>query len=251
LEGSAVPLEPEYLVGVDLGQRHDYTAICVAERRAVRADGESPEGHGHRPTGPGLARFAGGVGSYDIVHLERQRGEPYTALPGRLHDLLRAIAAAHEERHRRPAKTTLVVDQTGVGVAVVDVLRAAGLDPVAVTITGGDATSRGADRSYRVPKRELVGAVQVLLQGRRLRVAAELAHAPTLVAEFQNFKATISLTGHDSYGAGSDWREGHHDDLVLAVAMAAWFGESVRVPVASVGSYFATGPPERGPFTTR
>jgi len=235
-----MPREPEYIIGVDLGKQHDFTAICVAERRAVRVDGE--------PNQP--ARFAGGVGRYDIVHLERHRGEPYTALPGRLRDLLGAINRAHGGRQRGPAKTTLVVDQTGVGVAVVDVLRAAGLEPVAVTITGGDATTRGADRSWRVPKRELVGAVQVLLQGRRLRVAAELAHAPTLVAEFQNFKAAISLTGHDSYGAGSDWREGNHDDLVLAVALAAWYGESVRVPVATVGSYFAR-PPERGPPPTR
>jgi len=29
-------------------------------------------------------------------------------------------------------------------------------------------------------------------------------------------------TGHDSYEA---WREGDHDDLVLAVAMACWTGE--------------------------
>ena len=42
---------------------------------------------------------------------------------------------------------------------------------------------------------------------------------------FQNFRATISLTGRDSYGAGEDWREGRHDDLVLATAMAAWYGE--------------------------
>ena len=30
------------------------------------------------------------------------------------------------------------------------------------------------------------------------------------------------LTAHDSYGA---WREKEHDDLVLAVALACWYGE--------------------------
>jgi len=241
-----MPPEPEYLIGLDLGRQHDYSAIAIAERRAVRA----PDAPADIPGQP--ARFAAGVGAYDIVHLERQRGEPYTALPGRLRDLLRAIDRAHEGRHRRPAKTALIVDQTGVGVAVVDILRAAGHEPVAVTIHGGDATTRAEDRGWRVPKRELVGVVQVLLQARRLRVAAELAHAPTLVAEFQNFKAKISLAGHDSFGAGEDWREGNHDDLVLAVALACWFGEHVRVPLASVGSYFAPrSPPDRGPFPTR
>jgi len=237
----------EYLVGLDLGQRQDFTAIAVAERRAVRVDGPTDG------AAPGLARFAGGVGSYDVVHLERlPLNTSYVDVPARLHALLRAIDAAHQARQRPPAKTTLVVDATGVGVAVVDVLRAAGLAPVAVTIHGGDATTRGEDRSWRVPKRELVGVTQVLLQGRRLRIAQALPLAPTLVAELQNFKATISLAGHDSYGAGSDWREGHHDDLVLATAMACWYGEHVRVPVASVGSYFAPrSPPDRGPFPTR
>jgi hypothetical protein len=33
------------------------------------------------------------------------------------------------------------------------------------------------------------------------------------------------VTGHDSYGAGEDSRENNHDDCVLAVAMACWYGE--------------------------
>jgi hypothetical protein len=38
-----------------------------------------------------------------------------------------------------------------------------------------------------------------------------------------NFKQTINpITAHDSYSA---WREADHDDLVLSVAMACWFGE--------------------------
>jgi hypothetical protein len=45
-----------------------------------------------------------------------------------------------------------------------------------------------------------------------------------LVREIQNFQVKINLeTAHDSYGA---WREGTHDDLVLAVALALWVAES-------------------------
>jgi hypothetical protein len=53
--------------------------------------------------------------------------------------------------------------------------------------------------------------------------------AETLREELQNFKVTISAGGHDRYGAGGDalsWREQPHDDLVLAVALAAWSCES-------------------------
>ena len=45
--------------------------------------------------------------------------------------------------------------------------------------------------------------------------------------ELHIFKGKVSaLLGHDSYGAGGEWREGPHDDLVPAVAMAAWLGEN-------------------------
>jgi hypothetical protein len=48
---------------------------------------------------------------------------------------------------------------------------------------------------------------------------------PVLMRELQDFRVKISDQGHDSYGA---WREGAHDDLVLAVAVAAWYGERWR-----------------------
>ena len=63
------------------------------------------------------------------------------------------------------------------------------------------------------------------LQAGRLRIAAALPEAGTLRAELENFRAKIGAAGHDSYGAGDDWREGNHDDLVLAAALAVWFGE--------------------------
>jgi hypothetical protein len=42
-----------------------------------------------------------------------------------------------------------------------------------------------------------------------------------------NFQVKISQTGHDSYGA---WREGTHDDLLLAVALACWAAEKKASP---------------------
>jgi len=43
-----------------------------------------------------------------------------------------------------------------------------------------------------------------------------------LVQELLNFKAKPPSASGDTYEA---WREGPHDDLVLAVAIAAWVGE--------------------------
>ena len=68
----------------------------------------------------------------------------------------------------------------------------------------------------------VVGVLQVLLQTRRLQIPRSLPEAAVLVKELENFKAKISLAQKDEV---ESWREGDHDDLVLAVALAAWFGE--------------------------
>ena len=114
----------------------------------------------------------------------------------------------------------MVTDRTGVGRAVYDELREAGLDPIGVTLTAGDAVTRdGAD--FRVPKRDVVSALQMLMMQGRLRIPRHMPHADDLVAELENFRLTINLaTGHDSYEA---WREHEHDDLVLAACLAAWY----------------------------
>jgi hypothetical protein len=181
------------IVGLDLGQVSDFTALAVAER-----DG------------------AAGAPPVAIRHLERWRGLAYPEQVARVHRLQSSPALAG---------APLIVDQTGVGRAVVDMFRAAGLQPIGVSIHGGDVVT-GGGREWRVPKRDLVAIVAVLLQARRLQIAEALPEAPTLAAELTNFRVTIdSHTAHDSYAA---WREQDHDDLVLATALACWWAERPR-----------------------
>jgi hypothetical protein len=72
-----------------------------------------------------------------------------------------------------------------------------------------------------VPKKELVSVLQVLLQFRRIKVPSSLPQAQILVQELLNFKAKIRTPSDDTL---AEWREGTHDDLVFAVAIAAWVG---------------------------
>jgi len=83
------------------------------------------------------------------------------------------------------------------------------------------------DQRWRVPKRDLASVVEVLLQSERLRIASALPLAAVLTSEVLTFRVKISqLTGHDSHGAGTAWRDGgEHDDMVLALACAAWYAE--------------------------
>jgi hypothetical protein len=179
-----------FVVGVDLGQTADYTAITILEER------ES--------------------GSYDVRYLERLRNTPYPQIVRRLDHLVK----------RLPEKPSMAVDAMGVGRPVIDMIRDAHL-PASVypiTLTGGDAVVRdGMER--RVPKRDVASTIAVLLQTERLRIARGLKESETLLRELLNFRVKISLSGHDTYEA---WREQEHDDLVLAVGLAAWLFEKGR-----------------------
>ena len=198
-----------FVVGVDLGQAQDYTAIAVLE---VLQHGEE-EG-------------------YHLRHLERPRlGTSYPDIVQRLLALLATSPLI--------GCCEMVLDATGVGAPVVDLLRQAGLSLTAVTITGADAATRGEGGGWRVPKRDLVSTLQVALQQGRFKVADGLALGDVFVRELLAFRVKINIaTSHDSYEA---WREGDHDDLVLAVALALWQARQGKASVISSQRYGGTG----------
>jgi hypothetical protein len=91
-----------------------------------------------------------------------------------------------------------------------------------ITITGGQDVTTNEDGQLRVPKKDLIGVLQALLHTRRLRVASALPDAPVLVRELETYRVKVTESANKTFGA---WRDGQHDDLVLAVALAAWVGE--------------------------
>jgi hypothetical protein len=184
-----------YYVGLDLGQAADFTALAVLE--TVSAEEVDRELH--------------------LRHLERYPlRTPYTTVAYGLVTLvekLRDLTLLRDEPN-------LLVDNTGVGRAVTDVLRDKGLRFKAVTLTGGSQAPRGDAGEYRVPKADVVDALVVPFQAGTLKVARRLELWPTLRTELLNFRRKINpATAHASY---EHWRESDHDDLVLAAALAAW-----------------------------
>jgi hypothetical protein len=228
-----------YFLGLDLGQSQDYSALAIIEEQLYIGEGWANEvlyqddyerglsvgwvppsalspyrvgqalalSHEYgRPAEPPLA----------VRHLERfELGTKYTDVVDRVAALVRSDSLRH-----MPA--VLLVDKTGVGAAVLDSFTHARIGAVAITLHGGSSVNRDPQRvGYRVPKRDLITVTQVLLQNGQLKVAAGLPEAETLKRELLNFRGKIDpRTAHDSY---EHWREGDHDDLVLAVSMAAWF----------------------------
>ncbi len=140
-------VQVDYLLGLDLGRNRDYSTLAVVEqtRRLDRAN-------------PAVSRYA-------VRHLRRwPLKTSYTAVVA---DLVEVV--------RRPplCQPALVVDQTGVGQAVVDCLLGAQIAAtvVPVMITGGRRRSRTEGAQWWVPKKELVLCLQGLLQSQRLQIA--------------------------------------------------------------------------------
>jgi hypothetical protein len=182
-----------FYLGLDLGQASDYTALAVLQKLEETAE------------------------PHQLRHLQRfALGTPYTDIVPAVGRFVAAVA--------RQGDCTLVVDQTGVGRALVDMLRDAPMLSrlVPVTITAGHTVTELENGSKHVPKKELVTCLQLLLQSRRLKIPTSLPEAGTLLKELANFHVKITAAANETFGA---WRDGQHDDLVLAVALAAWMAE--------------------------
>jgi hypothetical protein len=189
----------KHFVGLDLGQAQEFTALAVLEWSLASDSGTPIQKVSH----------------YAVRHLERlPPGTPFTGIGVRLGRLFAAPQLANG---------MLVVDLTA-GRPVLDMLRRLRLQARIrpMTLTAGHKASWDDGGEWLVPKKELVSTLQVLLQSRRLRVAPALAEAQVLVRELSNFQMRRAPLASESLDA---WREGPHDDLVLAVAIAAWEGE--------------------------
>jgi hypothetical protein len=196
------PSPPDFILGLDLGKSSDFTALAVVQR-TVAPDPENP---------------VRTLRSYAVRHLIRW------PLKTSYHTIVAEVAALTKtDPINRPHWPLLAVDQTGVGIAVVEMVRKAGMPArlYPISITSGSAVTPGDDSSLHVPKKELVGVMQMLLQSRRL-VFSPLPERDLLVRELDHFKVKITPTGGESFEA---WRERDHDDLVLAVALACWLGQ--------------------------
>ena len=197
----------EFFVGVDLGQKQDFTALCVLERAEVMLDvRDLVTWECKRET------------RFELRYLERMKlRTPYPAVVERIREVAMDPALG--------ARRSLVVDATGVGAPVVDLLCAAGVGceivPVMITGGGGGAKAGGGSSGgeRRVPKRDLVVGLQLMFDSGQLRIARGLPETEVLMKELMGMRVRVSASGHKSYGSG---REAPHDDLVLAVALACW-----------------------------
>jgi hypothetical protein len=199
-----------YIVGVDLGKLQDFTAICIAQKLTLLKEG-----------------------TYQISKQpERYKGTSYKEIAKRLRKIMSKL----------PNDSRLVVDATGVGEAVIELFE--DLKPISIWIHGGVNTTHDGNK-WKVPKTDLVSVMEVLIQNGKLEAPpGELTDI--LIEEILNFKIKKDPeTGHESYSA---WRDRDHDDMVLALSLACWWGEiGQKESTKGKFNYKGTSPENLGP----
>lgn len=214
------------VLGLDLGQASDFTALVVDEYVKVISkvypayDTTTETGHfKHVP------ERSDGFCEHRIRGITRFPLR--TSYPQIVIEVGKIIAALKAQDRR----VVLVIDAGGVGRPVVELFHIAryGIPIRPVTITGGhhakpDPESPGY---WTVPKKDLVGVLQSNFHQKRLKIAQSLPLTKVFFDELINFRAKVTDAANWQFEA---WRVGDHDDVVLAAAFAVWGAERFSNP---------------------
>lgn len=215
-EAIAAGTRRRYTIGADLGQTTDPTAIVIIET----IDKPVPQIRSGVMVAPTRKI------SHQVRHIERlPLRTPYDRVVEHV-VRLKATAPLYDAQ--------LAIDHTGVGRPVFDLFKRAKIKPlIGITITAGREV-RTTSEGFTVPKLELISNVQARFATGALKIAAMLPEAKALAAELADFRVQSGTTGATYMGA----REGAHDDLVLALAIALFVADR---PKPGVGRWRLNG----------
>lgn len=192
----------EYIISIDIAKKEDRTVIAIGQKA-------------NEFTGDGrVTSFLNVLDMQMIEHLSYP-------------DLARYIKRLdlNADLH---GNNDLLVDSTGVGEAVCDLLEDIGLSPERIIFTGGDTSRISGQKNAagfitrmqtNVPKHELVDTLQMCLQERRIRLAEGIPFEQDIRKQFSHFVGVMSKSKNMIYNNDSD---DVHDDIVCAMAMMAW-----------------------------
>lgn len=203
-----VNITKRYYMGVDLGQRQDYSAVAVLESR-LTCNGERD-----RVTWQPLTerRCA-------LLHLDR------IPLRTRFMHVVEEVFEMLTSPQLRHSEVVLAVDATGVGAGVFEVVeemvtaarqaRTAWMNLAGVVFTAGTKETWEGHR-VMVPKNELVGGLLLAMEKGEIRYDPKQPWRRELEQELVGMRRVMKETS-------VRWTSvERHDDLVMALALAQW-----------------------------
>jgi len=197
----------KYILGLDPAQLHDWSALA-----AIRMDWDER-----------TRRF-----NYQLVAMERRQRVPYDEI------IEWASAGLRTQVFQRTEKTgtpELILDATGVGIAIKDMFQKKGIPVKAISITVGNGWEL-VGSTWHLGKARLIGTFLGVLDAGRLQVNPGLPIWPQLERELISYRAEISAQGHAKFEAAP----GEHDDLLFALALAIFWAERTYGHAAKVGA---------------
>ncbi len=198
-----------FVCGLDIGQRQDYTAFVVIEKVC-----EVHKISSRTSVGASTTKIL----NLDVGEAKRfELGTSYTNIVDSVFTAMKDLQFKDGEE-----KPVLVVDATN-NAAIVDLInqkfkedRRFKVVPVIITAGGQSSEEKNV---YKVPKIELIQRTQLALEQGKLRFAEGMKYLDIFTNELENYNVKIVDSGSEFYDA----RSGEHDDLVLALSLAIWW----------------------------
>ncbi len=227
--------QPFPYVGVDLGQRQDYTAITVIDAYPVRR--VLRRGGGKRIQTTLL---------YQVRRIDRYREVPFPDIVERIVDITMSRGEATGK------DVNLCVDVVGMGMPVRDYIlksfkdrndaadgKGVGLIPGWIyTTSGGNVTE--ANGQVNTPRKLLVSSTDLAMQDGRVEVA-RMRQRDDLYSEMRTLTLKQNAqTGHETY---EHYRESDKDDIITSVMLCVFAAEHYRLP--GVEHYYRVTDEER------
>ena len=197
----------QHIVSVSLGTVAEPSGLVVVDPRTEFSE---PDDSGRRDS----------ENYFNVTWIERfPAGHPIPAVVARVSELV--------SDKRLAKKCSTLLDITSTGAAPLRVFETRGLHPNLIDLTNSSDEERAG---HRVPLRDAIGAAQVVLQTRRLKVTSGLKLSETLVTDLLGFDPK-------PVARGLNLRGGRNADLVFALAVALWWADQLT---------WDYDPPERG-----
>lgn len=197
-----------FVVSVDLGQKQDFSALSIIERKQKMLDPWKEDKGIWKEDADMRPRVET---RYEVRYLHRWAlNTPYDDIAARVSDIV--------HNPQLDSDVHLAIDGTGVGAGVVELFRQHDMSPAEIVIHGGKNVTRTANR-WHVPKMDLVAALATLFERRLIRIAPS-PFRDQFIDELSTFRYKLRNGGGASAEA---WRQRDHDDLVLSVAQGCWY----------------------------
>ncbi len=208
-----------YIISLDPAQLHDYSALAVLECSSTSNNSNSNS-------------IKKNTNIYRLVSLNRKQRLPYT-------DIVSWAKKVFENPKFRQhlgitSRPVFILDVGGVGRAIQDMLTAVGVKSVGIQLTGGESITREGD-TWRVTKSFVVGKFLGAWDEGRVQRPRLAMWRSSFEKELLAFRGEMSTQGRARFEAS----EGEHDDQVMAVAQAVWWGEICQPPPTSPVAFYS------------